>query len=214
MSSPGTTPIRVKAAGAGDAARLNGTERRESLLDSAAEIAAVRGVEAVTMDSVADEARVSRALVYKHFANRSELLTAVYRREAGLLHEEMAAEVRSADSLEGMFRALIRASMRVSVERGALFAALRAAGAWNRELRAEQRGRDRATVKAFATQAAKEYSLPIRDAQRAIAMLLGAIDSIMLQWRTRRTAENAAALEETYLGLVTGGLERLSREAR
>jgi len=214
MQSSGTSPIRNVSSVPAESARLNGAERRESLLDTAAKITSDRGVEDVTMETVADEARVSRALVYKHFANRGELLTAVYRREAALLHEEMAAEVRSATSLEGMFRALIRASLRVSAERGGLFAALRAAGAWNRDLRTEQRARDRQTVKAFAAQAAREYSLPVHQAQRAISMLLGSIDSVMLQWRARRTAENAAALEEIYLALVVGGLERIARSSR
>lgn len=199
---------------ASESPRLNGDERRESLLDTAARIAASRGVEAVTMETVSDEAGVSRALVYKHFANRGELLTSVYRREARLLHAEMAAEVRSATSLEGMYRALIRASFRVSAERGALFAALRAAGAWNRDLRAEQRARDRDTVKAFASQAAREYGMPMRDAQQATSMLLGAVDSIMMQWRARRTSDNAAALEEIYISLVNGGLERLASASR
>lgn len=199
---------------ASESPRLNGDERRESLLDTAARIAASRGVEAVTMETVSDEAGVSRALVYKHFANRGELLTSVYRREARLLHAEMAAEVRSATSLEGMYRALIRASFRVSAERGALFAALRAAGAWNRDLRAEQRARDRDTVKAFASQAAREYGVPMRDAQQATSMLLGAVDSIMMQWRARRTTDNAAALEEIYISLVNGGLERLAGASR
>ena len=210
MPSPGTRPARYPAPDPAEAARLNGAERRESLIDTAARIVVDRGVEAVSMETVAEEARVSRALVYKHFANRGEMLTAVYRREASLLHEQMAAEVRSADSLERMFRALIRASFRVSSERGALFAALRTAGAWNRDLRSEQRTRDRQTIKAFAGQAAREYSLPPAQAQRATAMLLGSLDSIMMQWRARPTAENATALERIYLDLVRGGLERLA----
>lgn len=188
-------------------------DRRESLIDTAARIVVERGVEDVSMESVAEQAGVSRALVYKHFANRGEMLTAVYRREAVLLHEEMAAEVRSADSLHGMFSALIRASFRVSAERGALFAALRSAGAWNRDLRAEQRARDRQTIKVFAAQASREYSIPLPQAQRATAMLLGAIDSIMMQWRVRRTAENAAELERIYLNLVAGGLERVAKNS-
>jgi hypothetical protein len=102
----------------------------------------------------------------------------------------------------------------VSAERGALFAALRAAGAWNRDLRAEQRARDRDTVKAFASQAAREYGMPMRDAQQATSMLLGAVDSIMMQWRARRTSDNAAALEEIYISLVNGGLERLASASR
>lgn len=193
--------------------RLNGAARRESLIDTAARIVVHRGVEEVGMDSVADEAGVSRALVYKHFANRGEMLTAVYRREAVLLHDEMAAEVRNADSLEGMFRALTRASFRVSAERGPLFTALRSAGAWNRDLRREQRARDRQTIRSFAAQAADEYSIPLEQAQRAIAMLLGSIDSIMMQWRARPTTESAAELERIYLGLVTGGLERIAEQA-
>lgn len=205
------------ATGAGsetlEAGRLNGVERRESLIDTAARIVAQRGVEDVSMDTVADEAGVSRALVYKHFANRGEMLTAVYRREAAFLHEEMAAEVRSAETLEGMFRALIRASFRVSAERGALFAALRSAGAWNRDLRSEQRTRDRQTIKTFAAQAAKEYSIPLNQARSAIAMLLGSIDSIMIQWRARRTAENASYLERIYLDLVLGGLARVAGDS-
>jgi AcrR family transcriptional regulator len=212
MPRAGTSPSRSFVPD--DAGRLNGAERRESLIDIAARIVVERGVEDVGMETVADEAGVSRALVYKHFANRGEMLTAVYRREAVLLHEEMAAEVRSAQSLEGMFRALIRASFRVSAERGALFAALRTAGAWNRDLRAEQRARDRQTIKAFAAQAAKEYSIPLPQAQRATAMLLGCTDSIMMQWRSRKTSENAAALEQTYLDLVTGGLERVAENER
>jgi AcrR family transcriptional regulator len=40
------------------------------------------GVEAVSMETVADRAGVSRPLVYKHFASKNELLTGVYRREA------------------------------------------------------------------------------------------------------------------------------------
>ena len=212
MPPAGASTARDVAPEPTEAGRLNGAERRESLIDTAARIVVERGVEEVSMETVAEEAGVSRALVYKHFANRSEMLTAVYGREAALLHEEMAAEVRSADSLEGMFRGLIRASFRVSAQRGALFAALRAAGAWNRDLRAEQRVRDRQTIKTFAAQAAKEYSIPLRQAQRATAMLLGSIDSIMMQWRARRTAENAAALEEVFLDLVTGGLERVAKD--
>ncbi len=60
------------------------------------------------MEAVAERAGVSRPLVYKHFANRGELLAAVYLREATLLHRELAAEVGAAETVEGMFRTLIR----------------------------------------------------------------------------------------------------------
>ena len=190
--------------------RLARARRREDLIDATVELIVAEGVEAVSMEAVADRAGVSRPLVYKHFANRSEMLTAVYRREAGLLHSELAAQVRAADSLEGMYRALVRAAYRATAQRGTLFAALRTAGAWNRELRREQEVRDRRTVRFFADHVSAEFGIPTAEAQAATAMLLTSIESVLIQWRTRRTGANAALLEETYLDIILGGLERLA----
>src|SRR5262249_19750467 len=63
--------------------RLTRRERRDALLDAAVEIVTSGDVAAVSMEAVAERAGVSRPLVYKHFANRSELLAAVYRRGGG-----------------------------------------------------------------------------------------------------------------------------------
>ena len=105
-------------------ARLTRAERRDALLDAAVALVTSGDVEAVSMDAVAEKAGVSRPLVYKHFANRGELLAAVYRREAAHVHEDLAAEVGAATSLEGMYRTLIRGSLRASADRGHVFAAL------------------------------------------------------------------------------------------
>src|SRR6266540_1380308 len=131
-----------------ESARLTRAERRDALLDAAVALATSGDVAAVSMETVAERAGVSRPLVYKHFANRNELLAAVYQREAVHLHRDLATEVGSANSLEGMFRTLIRGSLRAAGERGHVFASLRSAGAWNRELRHEQRARDANTVRA------------------------------------------------------------------
>src|SRR5438874_12699832 len=108
--------------------RLARADRRGALLDAAAELVAVGDVEAVSMEAVAEKAGVSRPLVYKHFANRSELLAAVYQREATLLHRELAFEVDAAESMEDKFRALIHGALRAQASRGATFAAIRSAG--------------------------------------------------------------------------------------
>ena len=72
---------------------------------------------------------------------------------------ELASEVAAAGSVEEMYRALLRGSIRATVERGQIFTALRAAGRWNRDIRREQRSRDRDTVRAFAAVAARQYGL-------------------------------------------------------
>ena len=190
--------------------RLARTHRREALLDAAAALITADGVEAVSMESVADGAGVSRTLVYKHFANRDEMLTAVYRREATILHNELATKVRAATSLEDMYRTLVRAAFRATSERRELFRALRSAGAWNRELRHEQEARDRTTVRVFAEHASAEFGIPVVDAEAATAMLLTALESVLAQYRARRARVTAALLEETYLDLIVGGLQQLA----
>src|SRR5438552_18526782 len=82
-----------------DSAKLARADRREALLDVVAAMVAAHDVDEVSMDSVAEVAGVSRALVYKHFANRREMLSALYERESARLHQELTAEVQAADDL-------------------------------------------------------------------------------------------------------------------
>ena len=184
--------------------RLQSSARRDALLDAAVALVRAKGVQVVSMEAVAERAEVSRPLVYKHFANRDELLAAAYRREASKLHRDLASEVASSGSVEEMYRTLLRGSMRATVERGPIFAALGAAGGWNRDIRREQRSRNRETVRAFAAVAAREYGLERRRSASATAVLLGALDAVLAQWRTDPTEENGGILEETYLAMVVG----------
>jgi AcrR family transcriptional regulator len=209
MSGARTTNLGLAPPPASAAARLGRSDRRNALLDAAAALITSAGLDAVTMETVADRAGVSRALVYKHFANRSHLLTEVYRREAELLHTQLAAGVYGATSLETMYRALIRGVLRATEQRRAVFLALRTAGARDDKRRQEQRDRDRATVQFFTARAIAEFGLPPAQAEAATEILLGGIDSIIARWRREPTAANAALLEDTYLGLILGGLHHL-----
>src|SRR5918996_1774002 len=191
-------------------ARLPSADRRDSLLDATAELIALGDAEAVSMEAVAERAGVSRPLVYKHFANRHELVAAVYRRESTVLHVELSRAVQAAGGLEDMFRALIRGLLRAQATRGATFAALRAAGGRDRAMRAEQRKRDAITISYFARQATEELGLDEDEARRAVAILLGAIESVLARWRVRPTREHATALEDMYVALAIGGLTSLT----
>jgi AcrR family transcriptional regulator len=177
--------------------------RRDALLDAAIALVRAHGVQEVSMEAVAEHAEVSRPLVYKHFANRDELLAAAYRREASNLHAELEAEVSAASNVEGMYLALLRGSIRATVERGEIFTTLRAAGGWNRDIRSEQRSRDRDTVRAFAAVAARQYGLEGSSSTSVTAVLLGALDAVLAQWRRDPSERSAKTLEETYLAMVT-----------
>ena len=186
-------------------------DRRDALLTAAAAILADGPVEAVTMEAVAERAAVSRPLVYKHFANRGELLAAVYQREAAVLHDELATVVRQAQTVTDMFRALIRGALKAQADRGTALAALRAAGGWNRALRHEQWHRDQTTVRYFATQVSQQLGVAEPEAALAVVILLGAIETVLAQWRRHPTSQDATHLERAYMTVVTGGLGQLAK---
>ena len=66
-------------------ARLSAAERREQIMDAATAAILDGGVAQCTLDAVAARAGVSKALIYKHFANREDLLAAILAREYEIL---------------------------------------------------------------------------------------------------------------------------------
>jgi AcrR family transcriptional regulator len=200
----------AKAEGASGRGRITRDERREALLDMAAQLVVTESADAVTMELVAERCGVSRPLVYKHFANRDELLGVLYRREARRLDAELAGEVGAATDVEGMFRALVHGALRAAAERSHLFVTLRSIGGANREVRVEQRARDDRTFRAFARRSVDELGLDPRLGPAAISLLLSLIDPVLNQWRHDPTPEHARLLEDSYMAIVTATLRELS----
>jgi AcrR family transcriptional regulator len=61
-------------------ARLDPETRRAQILDAACELLETHGVEAMTIEDVADAAGVSRSLVYTYFGDRDGMVAEVYLR--------------------------------------------------------------------------------------------------------------------------------------
>jgi AcrR family transcriptional regulator len=194
-------------------ARLRRADRRAALLDAAIAIAVDHGIEAVSIETVATRAGVSRPLVYKHFANAGELLAAAYRREASALDDEIVAVVSQArgSGLEGIIRSMVGAIIDGAESRGAVLTQFIRAGGRDGEARQEQRARDRRTVRYFTRLAAEECGIGEREAKAATRVLLTGIDSLLHQWRERPTGEQRQFLEDLYVALVLGGLRQLAR---
>src|ERR1039458_79656 len=201
MPAPGTTRSRATPARA---------DRRDSLLDVAAQMVADGRFEQLSMESVAAVAGVSRALVYKHFINRHDLLGALYERESALLHERLSTDVRAARGLTEMLGALARGACAAQASRGATFAALSAGGSRSTGQRDLQRLRDAQTLRHFARQAMSEFDLDEADARAGLAIALGAIPTVLAQWRRRPTPEYASHLEHAYVAMAIGGIKELS----
>lgn len=190
--------------------RLRGEDRRAALVHATALLLAEDGIEAVTMETVAVRAEVSRPLVYKHFANRDELLAEVYRQEAATLDDAIVTAVVEAEGFEAKIRALIRSMLEAVATHGPIFNPIVRVGERDAGFRHEQRAREQRTVKIFARLAMAEYDIDKAEATSAISMLLTGIESIRAQWRARPTPERRQFLEDLYVDVVTGGIRSLA----
>ena len=192
-------------------ARLARADRREVLLDTALTLVAEGDLDSVSMETVADRAGVSRPLVYKHFRNRTEILTALYLREGERLHEELSVDVQAADTIEDKYRALFHGSIRAAEDRGQIFAVLRSAADMNSGLRKIARERDRHTVEFYAQPTIDELGSPRPETEAITAMLLAAIAPAIALWHAQPSQKHAAQLEDSFMCIVCSTLAELAR---
>ncbi|HEX7355124.1 MAG TPA: helix-turn-helix domain-containing protein [Mycobacteriales bacterium] len=210
MTSPGPRADATARATGLEPVRLARADRHESLLDAALHLVSSGDVDAVSIESVAGRAGVSRPLVYRHFANRADILAALYDRESERVHEELSAAVTAASSLLDMYRALFRGALAADRTRGPVFEALRAAAGRSAQVRSVQHRRDRQTVAFYARRAVREYGIPRREAEALTSMLLSALSPALARWHRNPTRAEAKRLEEVFLAMVSASLERLS----
>jgi len=85
--------------------------RRNEILDAAESVAAVDGIDALTMDQVARKARISRALLYVYFKDKADLHFGLCERALALLQGRFGqATARHGNGLEHII-AMGRASV-------------------------------------------------------------------------------------------------------
>ena len=85
--------------------RLTREQREATFLDAAAEILVNKGIDGLTMEGLARQAGVSKAIPYRFFGNSESVLLALYDRESRLNDELLAIAVEQADGLEAKLRA-------------------------------------------------------------------------------------------------------------
>jgi TetR/AcrR family transcriptional regulator, mexJK operon transcriptional repressor len=91
----GTECMTLKVLG-----RPKDLEKREAILDAAAKLFAVRGVEGVPIEAIAAAASVSKVTVYASFKDKGALLEAIVRRESDRLRQTLDEISASNGALE------------------------------------------------------------------------------------------------------------------
>jgi AcrR family transcriptional regulator len=76
--------------------RLSGEERRAAILVSALAVFSERGYHASSIDDIAREAGVSKALIYEHFDSKQGLYAELLERHTDMLFERLATAIARA----------------------------------------------------------------------------------------------------------------------
>jgi AcrR family transcriptional regulator len=191
--------------------RLTRDERREHLLDVAAALITASGFEAVTMEGVASQAGVSKGLGYVYFANRDELLGALFDREMRAMDDrvlEADEEVRVGNgTFEDRLRAIIRAGLDVVATRGVLIGALLRGKATDGPLEHKRHARQAVVAQYFTDMVVAEYGVNAGTARTAVGVLLGGYAAALDLWVQDRASREE--IVEVFVRLATGGLAGL-----
>jgi AcrR family transcriptional regulator len=202
--------------------RLSGEERRAAILESALAVFAERGYHASSIDDIAREGGISKALIYEHFSSKQQLYAELIQQHADLLFERIAGAIEQAgsagaarlavgvDAFYGfveehrvawrmLFREVTDAEVAVVLDRvlaqvTALVAALIAEDPGARAPREEAPVHEQAIV-------------------MLAQMLVGSVQSLANWWADHQEVERERIVEIT-MDFAWLGLERLSRGER
>jgi AcrR family transcriptional regulator len=187
-------------------ARLSRAARRNQLLDTAVEVVLDRGAATVTMEGIAAQAGVSKALPYTHFDNATDLLRALRDRELDHMRERIDAATGSASGYEERIAAAVHAYFDVLAERGAVLAAILP----HLPIEGEDAQR-RENPHFFAGWFVAELGLPLELAELASAILVAAVPGAAESWARGRASR--ATAEATVVRVIVAGAAAVAEAA-
>lgn len=181
--------------------RLSKEDRREQLLDAAAEIVGERGIGAITMEGLAERARVSKALPYQHFDNANAALVALYQREINHLGRRVYEALEHIDDPEDRVRAAIHAYFDIVEERGVVLGALSSPGTGI--VAAANQGA-RIGMEFVALLLVKPFGIHGRRSKMLASMFLGTLTGALDSWAHGDGSRDR--IEQTVTDVIVAGL--------
>jgi AcrR family transcriptional regulator len=190
--------------------RVSAAERRTQYLRCAADLVLSDGVAAVTMDAVAGAAGVNKALLYRQFANRGELLLALFDRETSALDRAVLGAVEGIEGFEPQLRAWATAWFDFVGTRGLLLGRLMEARTVSDDVALRHHERNHTIADEMGAWYGAAFGLPTDVARDAGAMLYAALGGVIERWAADPTAATRARLEPAYVDAVLGTLQQLA----
>lgn len=144
--------------------RLEPEARQTQILNQAAKLIAAEGLASVSMERIAREAGVSKALVYNYFSSQANLLRALLKRDLERVQQEQMHAATSARSFPELVRNTTHTAL-VEIEgRGALVRRLLSEPSLADAVGAVRTHEHDTNARYLAKRIAKEFAISIADA--------------------------------------------------
>jgi AcrR family transcriptional regulator len=92
--------------------RLSAVDRRAEILDAALDVFSERGYHAASIDEIASQAGISKALIYEHFPSKKDLHASLLERHVQEIFERLAESAAGPDPGEVRLRAGVDAFLK------------------------------------------------------------------------------------------------------
>ena len=185
--------------------RLSPEQRRAQLLDLGVRLLATRPVDEISIDLLAEEAGISRGLLYHYFGSKTDFHEAVVRRAADDLIAQTAPP-ETGDPLERLLASMDAYVAYVEANHEGYLSMVKAAAGGNESLRRiYDEARTSLTERLFGS-AEQEGLLPDTALRRLVVDGWAAmVESLVLDW----VADPAGVTRAEVLEVVSGSLPRL-----
>lgn len=188
--------------------RLTKEARREQLLDTAADLVLTRGFDALTMESVAQEAGASKTLGYAYFTNVEDLILSLWEREVTALYERVETASQGVEGFDDGIAAAVHAYFDIVEQRGMLLVLLQE-GMGTRRMRPGRRPRNE-FLRWLAGIIEQELDLE-REAARAYAAVAARVaDTQARIWVARRLPREE--MEQGCVRFILAGLRAVASD--
>lgn len=177
--------------------RLRAAERRSLFLDAAADIVIESGVAAVTMEGVAASCGVNKALPYRYFADKDEVLKALFDREQERYAQKWAREVPRDAGFEEVVRAALRHWCMRADEGGELLLRLMSDSG---RMRAQAREMQRNHAEAWAAGLTAAYGVPPEAALQYAWFMVTGVTGVL----AARNGNDEALIETVATAVIAG----------
>lgn len=197
--------------------RLSAPDRRAAILDAALEVFSRRGYHGASIDDIAQQAGISKALIYEHFPSKKDLHASLLERHVSEIFERLAQSAATQEPGEVRLRAGVDAFLDWSETHAVAFRLLFRDTFESDVAEVLQRLQQQATFAIaglMASEPLAEVHTDVSQVERRLAIemfaqqLSGAVQSLAIWWREHPTVKREFVVD-AVMDFAWIGLERI-----